>query len=302
MHGKGLHATARECYEKVERTPSEKGRLTWALARRQLGIIAIQRDENDIAIEHLKNSLQANWLDPETHRLLGSLYCSHASDLASRGLPYDIKDGLGHLMQAHRLCPHSIHIRMAIEQATALSPAKEHWCRIVMRQKGSELIDSLGARLNVLEISGEFWNDHPSFASYHSTKFPDYDVCKAAPPGGPYDLIVLDQVLEHVRYPQRALENVRLSLSPHGACFVATPFLIREHKAPVDLWRWTAQGLKCLLEDAGFSPDKINADSWGNIECLTATLTRWEAFVNEATHSLLNQPDYPVAVWALARL
>jgi SAM-dependent methyltransferase len=172
-----------------------------------------------------------------------------------------------------------------------------HWCRIVLYKEAKKYIESLcQSELDVLEISGTLWRG-PQFKSYTSTDYTNYDVCNSAT-AEKYDLIILDQVLEHVRYPQIALENVRRSLRPHGTCFIATPFLIRVHPDPLDLWRWTESGLRCLLEDAGFT--EIATGSWGNRACAAANLNYWMVF-DPAVHSLLNETDVPVTVWAHAR-
>jgi hypothetical protein len=74
----------------------------------------------------------------------------------------------------------------------------------------------------------------------------------------------------------------------HGSVFViTTPFLIKHHPAPLDLWHWTATGLRALPGDTGFA--SISAHVWGNRACVVGnfdTLARLRArhpFAGERT-------------------
>ena len=64
--------------------------------------------------------------------------------------------------------------------------------------------------------------------------------------------------------------------------------------------RWSPTGMKYFLEEAGFDPASIFVDSWGNRDCVIANFDRWITYV-EGQHSLQNEPDFPIAVWALAQ-
>ena len=64
------------------------------------------------------------------------------------------------------------------------------------------------------------------------------------------DWVLLVAVLEHVEHPQRVLAEAMRVLKPGGKVYVAVPFLQMEHAA-ADFWRWTAQGIPRLLEEAG---------------------------------------------------
>jgi SAM-dependent methyltransferase len=69
-------------------------------------------------------------------------------------------------------------------------------------------------------------------------------------PDGAYDLVLCTQVLEHVRYPQRALEQIARALAPGGYVFLTTHGVYPFHPHPTDYWRWTQQGFEALFEDA----------------------------------------------------
>lgn len=160
-----------------------------------------------------------------------------------------------------------------------------------------EFVERLSpSRLDVLEISGAGWSDM-SFKSYQRAGYPDFDICVDRLPRA-FDLIIAEQVLEHVRRPDRAAQNILAMLREGGTFLVTTPFLIRYHPEPLDLWRWTAEGLRCVLEDAGF--DSVDVRAWGNRACAVANLDNWPIY-DAHRHSLENEPDVPLVVWAFAK-
>ena len=81
---------------------------------------------------------------------------------------------------------------------------------------------------------------------------------------------------------------------------VSTPFLIKVHELPIyamnDYWRFTPRGLRTLLERAGLEVDEVA--SWGNRGCVIGNFDRWSAY--KPWHSLRNEPDLPLQVWAFA--
>ncbi|MGE0418929.1 MAG: methyltransferase domain-containing protein, partial [Acetobacteraceae bacterium] len=134
-----------------------------------------------------------------------------------------------------------------------------------MNEATSAFVTNLGpARLDALEISGEAWRD-AGFRSYESVAFPAFDICRDRT-SRTYDIIIAEQVFEHIRYPHAAARNIMGMLRKGGVLLITTPFLIRYHPAPLDLWRWTEVGLQAFLEDAGFS--RVIASSWGNRDCV----------------------------------
>jgi SAM-dependent methyltransferase len=174
------------------------------------------------------------------------------------------------------------------------------WVRVVMYRRCFEFIRELGPeRLDVLEIAaGPQWKRIFRFKSYTETQYPDFDICSEAL-DKQVDLIIADQVFEHLPWPVRAGKNVFQMLRPGGYFIVATPFLVRVHNVPIDCSRWTEQGLSFLLQECGFPATSIKTESWGNRACLKANLTKWRRF--GFFRSLKNEPNYPVMVWAIAQ-
>jgi 2-polyprenyl-3-methyl-5-hydroxy-6-metoxy-1,4-benzoquinol methylase len=64
-----------------------------------------------------------------------------------------------------------------------------------------------------------------------------------------FDAVVMCEVLEHVREPGRAIDNVRRFLRPGGVLILSTPFIFPLHDQPHDYYRFTRHGLEWLLRD-----------------------------------------------------
>jgi SAM-dependent methyltransferase len=172
-----------------------------------------------------------------------------------------------------------------------------HWCRNVMNQATDAFITSLvPQRLDALEISGTAWRD-AGFRSYEHVAYPNFDICRDRT-SRTYDIIIAEQVFEHLRRPDRAARNILAMLRRGGVFVITTPFLIKYHPEPLDLWRWTEAGLKAFLEDVGFSA--VTAHSWGNRACVVGNFDTWADYRPES-HSLENEPEFPIVVWAFAR-
>ena len=113
--------------------------------------------------------------------------------------------------------------------------------------------------------------------------------------------MICEQVLEHVVDPCAAARNLHGLCVPGGHVIVTSPFLIKVHELPYfgmrDYWRFTPRGLETLLERGGLEVYAVGA--WGNRQCIVGNLGSWSA--QRWWHSLRNEPDLPVQVWAFAR-
>lgn len=70
-------------------------------------------------------------------------------------------------------------------------------------------------------------------------------------------VVVSQEVLEHLDDPAGALREIVRVLEPGGLLYVQTPFIIGYHAAPGDYWRFTAEGLKLLIENAGLRVERL---------------------------------------------
>ena len=179
--------------------------------------------------------------------------------------------------------------------------------RVVMQRTTRQWLEALPlAQMDVAEVSGKFGRRF-EFRSYERFRYPKYDVC-----AGPYrgrdgavltfDLILANQVWEHLDRPYTATRNVLEMLRPEGYFWVAVPFFIPYHGDPVDCSRWSARGLKNLLIEAGFDEDKIKARQWGNrAAALRNFESPWPPAYERGRDDLTDEPDFPICSWALAQ-
>jgi SAM-dependent methyltransferase len=76
-------------------------------------------------------------------------------------------------------------------------------------------------------------------------------------PSEDYDCVLSSQVLEHVSSPLAYLAECHRVLKPGGRLILSTHGLFEDHACPYDYWRWTVFGLQSLVEEAGFTTEKI---------------------------------------------
>ena len=170
------------------------------------------------------------------------------------------------------------------------------WCRLVMNEEINRILSDLSpADCAAVEISGNLHADLP-WRSYERLSYPEFDVCSSVP-DRTFDVVVCEQVLEHVRDPWAAVRTLRELCRPGGHVIVSTPFLIKVHNEPADYWRFTVPGLRLLLEEGGL--EVLSARSWGNRACARANLHHWVR--RRPWQSMENEELFPIVVWAVAR-
>jgi SAM-dependent methyltransferase len=179
--------------------------------------------------------------------------------------------------------------------------AAEHWQRVAMNQAVDAYIASLHPpELTAAEISGDTHAKKP-WKSFTSLNYPSFDLCADLDSELEFDVVICEQVLEHVVDPCAAAANLRRLCAVGGHVIVSTPFLVKVHELPIyamnDYWRFTPRGLRTLLERNGLQVDTVG--SWGNRACVVGNFDRWSAY--RPWHSLRNEPDLPLQVWAFAR-
>jgi SAM-dependent methyltransferase len=186
------------------------------------------------------------------------------------------------------------------ERLTTAEPytAEGQWLRAVMIPDTRRAFESMNpSSLDVVEVSGALWTDMP-WASRMQLDFPEFDLCE--PPAelpGPFDLVICEQVLEHVPNPLKAVDTLRRLCKPDGHVYVSTPFLVRLHEWPGDYWRFTPDGMALLLRSQGLEPLWVR--SWGNRSAIVANFDRWVPRL--PWQSLADEPHLPASVWALAQ-
>jgi len=69
---------------------------------------------------------------------------------------------------------------------------------------------------------------------------------------GVFDALINVEVIEHLREPAKALEEMLRVLKPGGKLYLVAPQGWEEHGAPHDYFRFTQFGLRYLLEGTGY--------------------------------------------------
>ena len=177
----------------------------------------------------------------------------------------------------------------------------EHWQRQVLNREVDRYLSSMEVgRLSAAEISGGAQGGR-AWKRFVRLDYPEFDLCAPLETSEEFDVVICEQVIEHVDDPWLAAANLRGLSRPGGHVIVSTPFLIRVHELPAygmkDYWRFTPRGLRTLLERVGLEVQEVG--SWGNRSCVLANLDHWPAY--RPWHSLRNETDIPLQVWAFAR-
>lgn len=70
------------------------------------------------------------------------------------------------------------------------------------------------------------------------------------------DIVISTQVLEHVRSPRDYLAEARRLCRPDGLMILSTHGMFKYHPHPSDYRRWTAEGLRTELAEAGWRTER----------------------------------------------
>jgi SAM-dependent methyltransferase len=186
---------------------------------------------------------------------------------------------------------------LADRLADRLKPHIRFWGRIVVDRETDRFLATLPiASLRAVEVSGSA-HARRGWRSYVATEYPAFDLCAGETPDLRADVVICEQVLEHLPDPLMAASNLFHMLPPGGHAVVSVPFLVKIHREPGDFWRFSADGLRLLLGKVGF--EVLSTGDWGNRLCLLANLWRWCPYVPGMP--LWRSADLPIIVWAFAR-
>jgi SAM-dependent methyltransferase len=100
---------------------------------------------------------------------------------------------------------------------------------------------------------------------------------------GTFDAALLTQVLEHVPEPATVMAELNRILRAGGRVYVTAPLAWELHELPYDYYRYTAEGLRHLMEGAGFRELSIEPRN----DCF-ATLAQ---LMHNVSHAMGRAPD-----------
>ena len=142
--------------------------------------------------------------------------------------------------------------------------------------------------------------------------WPEVDIQNMPYDPGSIDILVADQVLEHVQRPWVAAEQIWRAVKIGGLVIIATPYLHPIHPAPLDCWRISPDGYDVLFES--YLWETVGRGSWGNRqicqEIYASEVSRgmtgnWVPYnmARQLIPSFDTPPDnlHPVVLWAVYR-
>ena len=186
-----------------------------------------------------------------------------------------------------------------------------HITRYYMYQHLGQVVQTLGTRSGrMLSISHsqklcDLFGANNNF-EISEANYPDCNMLSLPFADGEFDVVVSDQVLEHLEgNPQQAIDESYRVLKEGGIAIHTTCLLNPIHSEPGDFWRFTPDGLRLLSKK--FS-QIIDCSGFGNawLWIVVWLGLRFEPIPKAAWHPLnrlatLNDHSCPVSTWIVAR-
>jgi SAM-dependent methyltransferase len=182
-----------------------------------------------------------------------------------------------------------------------------HLTRFYMYRHLEKVLSELSVGGQVLSISG--LGPIPEMLATRvshivETKYPEADIQALPYENDSFDIVVSDQVLEHVFDPVQAVNESLRVVRPGGLIIHTTCFMNPIHLYPVDLWRFSPGALAHLSRNA----EIIDTGGWGNRSALLFVLMGVGHHLiplhpHHPLHriALYNDEKYPIVSWLVAR-
>lgn len=110
----------------------------------------------------------------------------------------------------------------------------------------------------------------PAGCKFTSPDYPEVDIQSMHYENSSFDYVLSDQVLEHVKKPWVAMDELYRVLKPGGIMVLTTCLMNYVHGVPNDYFRFTPDGLRSLCEN--FLHIK-QCEGHGNLDFITKVLT-----------------------------
>jgi len=130
-----------------------------------------------------------------------------------------------------------------------------------IREAVHRLLTQIGSGGRGLNVGAGSSQLHPALINVDLVPGPTIDVCASVErlpfPDEVFDLVVSQELLEHVRDPLRAMQEMRRVLKKGGTVYCQVPFIIGYHPGPTDFWRFTREGVRELVERANLECSEV---------------------------------------------
>ena len=151
-------------------------------------------------------------------------------------------------------------LRVPMYAAIFEEVAEQGRAGLLQGKKAVELGGSEGTLLGALRKMGALTEVAPDYPVIDIERIPFSDAS--------YDIVLVDQVLEHVKHPWRAAQEIHRVLRAGGLCISTSVFVYPIHKGFVgsfsDYFRFSPEGFGNLFE--GFKI--LKSGGWGNAEVM----------------------------------
>jgi|GEM_PF-3407384 len=224
----------------------------------QTAMERVQRQGPDAAAAHLIRCRAVAPWDPEIALAqcvlaMGVRSPEAAETLAAAHARFPLHDGLARMAQGAGIAAQPVRSRERLEA----------WLETQAPYISGPILDvgtSPDQRTWQLAIAARETLDSSEQVYDDSQLRPDHvgDVqAMPAIPDGHFGTVICTEVLEHVRRPDLAAAELLRVTRPGGTLIVSVPFLYHFHPCPLDLRRFTHQGLSELVKDAGWHVEEL---------------------------------------------
>ena len=128
-------------------------------------------------------------------------------------------------------------------------------------------------------VNGSYKDIIPANARYIGCDLvagPNVDIVMPAEYSLPFDtnsvdVVISGQCIEHCRNPFKLVTEMARILRPGGKLYLTAPFVWREHRYPIDTFRYLPDGFKALFDEAGLFTNStwLNEanNGYGGVDC-----------------------------------